>query len=805
MKSAVVNSRGETSGVQVAFWDVTVREQAEEELRKRDARFRRLVESEIIGIIVASLDGRILEANDEFLRIVGYDRRDLEDGRLRWDRITPPEYREQDVQATQALLSTGRADAWEKEYIRKDGSRVPVVLGVTMLDEGGQDCLCYVLDVTQQKQFEAELQAAKETADRANRAKSAFLANMSHEIRTPMNAIIGMTELVLGTQLTSQQRDYLSMVRDSSDTLLHLVNDVLDFSKIEAGRLDLEAIEFSLPDTLSGAVKALAMQAFGRGLELVCRIGRDVPQLVIGDPTRLRQILVNLLGNAVKFTEVGEVVVRADVLTETGDRADVAVTVSDTGIGIPEEKRRRIFDAFEQLDQSMARKYGGTGLGLAISARLAALLGGELTFASRPDRGSEFRLLLPYVVGRGARRELLLPDELANATILVVDENRSSREALGDILSNWGLQATLAHDAASALRCSPCRFAAIDARLLGDDGAPLAEQLVSSGIVERDSVVLMLRPGAHTGVNGTAAYVMKPVDPSQLFDTLVAVATGASLETQVATGRPEEVAATQTGLNILLVEDSLYNQKLAQGVLLKFGHHVTVAETGVQAVNAARLISFDLILMDVQMPEMDGLEATRRIRARERETGDHVPIIAMTAQALRGDRERCLDAGMDDYLSKPVRAADLRNKIDSVCGESRQAEPSASPAPRPRSEALPEDARRVNWTQALDLVGGDVALLRTAAEAFLEECPSLLQAIAQGLESGEPDRVRLAAHSLKNAMSTFGADDAHQLARRFESAARESALDSMGALLPELSDRVELVRQEIADFTAHAE
>jgi len=816
LKSPVRDANGEIAGVQVAFWDVTDREKAEEELRRSDARFRRLVHSDIIGMIVASLDGSVLEANDEFLRIVGYTREDVENGILRWDRITPPEHAANDVEAIHKLKATGRADAWEKEYSRKDGSRVPVVVGVTMLDEGRQTCLCFVLDVTRQKQVEAELQAAKEAADQANQAKSAFLASISHEIRTPMNAVIGMTEFVLDTSLSAEQREYLSMVLDSAESLLDLINDVLDFSKIEADRLDLEEIEFSLRDCVSGAVKALAVQAYERGLELVSHIANTVPNRVLGDPSRLRQILNNLVGNAIKFTEVGEVVVRVAVETEQSDRPTVEFRVIDTGVGIPEDKLPHVFDAFEQLDKSMARKFGGTGLGLAISSRLAELLGGELTCISELGRGSEFTLRLPFTLAddHALQDDFVVPDEMAGASILVIDDNRASREAIEDIVSGWSLKPTLLSDGEAAVQidgpenaAAPFRFCLVDARIRDANGRHLAEALAERGVIPSEGAILMLCPGEpsaeadYEDVESTGPCVMKPINPSELFDTLVAVASGTTINK--VTDDAEQLREPSTRpLEILLVEDSVYNQRLAEGVLTRIGHQVTIAENGRIAVDITRRKRFDVILMDVQMPEMDGLEATRQIRSREDDTAERVPIIAMTAQALKGDREKCLEAGMDDYLAKPVRAAELGEKIAAVAN--------ASPGPVAKTEPASQKRRQpptpclVNWQTALNYVADDSDLLRVVAEAFLEESPQLLDSIRDGLKTSDAARVRIASHSLKNAMRTLGAETVHGLAAELESCARNESLSSAEKLFTKLDALIRDVQSDVAAFLESA-
>ena len=376
MKAPATDAKGKVIGTQTMFWDVTPRVEAEEALQRSTSRFKKLFDANIIGIMLADLSGRVLEANDAYLTLTGYSREDLTSGRLRWDKLTPPEFREFDLRAIESLNRTGVCPPWEKEYIRKDGSRVPVMLGVSMLDNSTSECICFVLDMTKQKRVEEQLLRAKEQADSASQAKSLFLANMSHEIRTPMNAIIGLTELVLDSGLTPSQRDNLTAVAESAEALLSLINHILDFSKIEAGKLELDAVEFSLRTMIAGILKALALEAHRKQLELVGDIRADVPDRLLGDVVKLRQILMNLLGNAIKFTDSGEVVLRVTVSSRDELSLELRFDVIDTGIGIPEDRQHAIFEAFEQVHTSINRKYGGTGLGLSITSKLAQLMGG---------------------------------------------------------------------------------------------------------------------------------------------------------------------------------------------------------------------------------------------------------------------------------------------------------------------------------------------------------------------------------------------------------------------------------------------
>ncbi|MGE3315875.1 MAG: PAS domain S-box protein, partial [Planctomycetaceae bacterium] len=439
LKAPVHDANGNVVGIQGMFWDVSDRRRAEEALRASDARFSSLVRSNVIGILMVHADGGISEANDAFLDLVRYTQEDLEAGRVRWDTMTPPEYAHLDLRAIEQLGASGTCTPWEKELIRKDGTRVHVLNGVAALKGSRDRSLCFVVDISARKEAEAQLKKAKEAADQANRAKSAFVANMSHEIRTPMNAILGMTELVLDTSLTAEQRDYLKVVQDSAESLLSLINDILDFSKVEAGKLEMEEVEFGLRDGIGGTLKALAVTAHQRGLEVVSDISPDVPERIVGDPTRLRQILVNLVGNAIKFTEEGDVVIRVRVESRTHDSVMLHVSVHDTGIGIPEDKRANIFQVFEQLDTSMARKFGGTGLGLAICQRIVELMGGKIWFESTPGEGSTFHVTGRFRVVNGDSAPTFKTDRvtLRGIDVLVVDDNAANRNALAETLNSW--------------------------------------------------------------------------------------------------------------------------------------------------------------------------------------------------------------------------------------------------------------------------------------------------------------------------------------------------------------------------------
>jgi PAS domain S-box-containing protein len=799
-------------GYLAIYRDITERQKAEQTIRDSEARLKTMFNTVQTGIVIIdATDHTIVDANPAALHMIGADRNDVV-GHVCHRFICPAQ------EGNCPITDQGHTvDNRERTLIKAGGQVIPVLKTVTRLSIGGKAHLLEAfVDIS-------ELVDARISAEKANRAKSEFLANMSHEIRTPMNGIIGMTDLVLDTPLTSEQKDYLGTIKRSGYALLELINNILDLSKIESGNLELEAIDFLLQNAVEGAVESLAIKADEKGIELVTHIHPDVPPYLKGDPGKLRQMLINLVGNALKFTETGEIIVQVKVQKLHEKNVQLHFMVADTGIGIPKEKQGLIFDSFQQADGSVTRRHGGTGLGLSITKRLAEMMGGRIWVESVVGEGSTFHFIAMFGISEAKE----IPDwtleriDFEGKRILILDDNATNRQILREMVASWGFMHTETEDGTSALAQIHAVFETgngfdlllLDANMPGMDGFEVAKRIREDERFSSLPIILLTSAGQRGDAAkcrglGIGAYLIKPVKKSELYHTITAVLSdkkkenGADDERRLITRHSLREKTHGQRLNILLAEDDPTNQKVASRMLNRQGHAVTVAETGAQALEKAGESHFDLILMDVQMPMMDGLTATAEIRKQEKEgrmPTKHIPIIAMTAHALKGDKERCLESGMDDYLTKPVKLKLLNRMLEKwghgVGPESTQ-DQDTDKADQQDSAEPEKGVLPIDLTQAMEMAMDDTAFLKDLLQEFVTEMTTQLTILHTDVEKKDAEALKAHAHRLKGSSRTLAAKALADAAYALEMMGKNDDLNGAESALRRLNEEM----QRLKDF-----
>jgi len=795
--SPVRDEKNDLVGFRGIARDVTERKRIEKAVQQESAKLSAMISGMDEGVVFADANNVIFEINDYFCKFVGKER-----GDILGEKIEEFHSRAVIEKILKHISSFRRNPASGPVVMQRPLQGQEVIMRVQPIYRNNQydGVLLNVIDVT-------ELVLARREAEKASRAKSEFLANMSHEIRTPMNGIIGMTQLALGTDLNQEQREYLEMVKLSADSLLALINDILDVSKIEAKKLELEEIDFDLRNTLENVADTLALMAQEKGLELVCHIKPEVPAALKGDPGRLRQIIMNLAGNSIKFTEKGEIVILVELEKESNDSVQLHFTVSDTGVGIPPEKLETIFDSFTQADSSTTRKYGGTGLGLAICKKLVEMMDGHIWVESPADcrlpgkekcrttdhlsesdhksedgLGSAFHFTARFELSQGkvGRIPHLEQFDLSGMQVLIVDDNATNRLVFQEMTASWGLIPTVApggHEALSLVKRAfesgkPYRFVLLDLQMPGMDGFEVAKEIKEGPFGKDLAIILLTSAGqkgdaAHCKELDISGYLTKPVKQSELFDAIL-MALGHQGEGTAPLITRHEIQEARRRLNILLAEDNPVNQMLAVKILEKRGHRVVVASNGKEAIEKLQNSSFDLILMDVQMPEMDGISATRKIRNLKSEIRN-LPIIAMTAHAMKGDREKCLEAGMDNYVTKPIRPEELFEAIEKLTYRSNDRKKKSLLSKK--NDSLSKNI--LDLSKAMEVVGGNKELFQEISNIFLETLPGYMAEINEAIAKSDSNALERAAHSLKGSVGNFGANRALEAVYYLEKLGKE--------------------------------
>ncbi len=795
--------------VVVFFHDVTLEHVQARQLRSHSLFLQQVIDSMATPFFLVDEDRRVRMVNDAFCRLLGHGR-----GEILGQEC--PFHRQGLCEHCPLLEEEGPATLPREAlaFEAREGRVLHLLKSAARLQtpEGALAAVESFVDVTELVQARRQAEAAMRQAHTASQAKSDFLANMSHEIRTPLNAVIGMTGLLLDTELTEEQREYARTIRSSGEALLSIINDILDFSKIEAGQLELEEIDFEPRPLFEEVLDVLGPKAYEKGLELALLISSEVPARLRGDPTRLRQVLLNLAANAVKFTDRGEVSVSVAVAERKDSEVLLEVSVRDTGIGIPADKLDRLFQPFSQADTSATRIYGGTGLGLVISKRLVERMGGRIWVESTPGQGSVFCFTARLGVPEDQSTEASVHYEVLEAEglrALVVDDHATNRHILRKQLENWNMEVVEADNGAVALSLlkaahqagRPFNLALLDYQMPDMDGRSLAQAIQAEFGEEAPTMILLtsvadVAKAKDLAADGLAAYLVKPIKPSSLVETILQAL---GLERARRTGKmrksviTEQLALARARIRkgrVLVVEDNAVNQRVTVKQLEKLGLSADVAADGLEALDAVQRFRYDLVLMDCQMPVLDGYEAARRIRSLEGPAAS-VPIVALTAAATVEDRQRCFAAGMDDYLAKPVRPEDLKRVVVRYLGKEGETERVARPpaeAATQEPEGPPADLEALK-----EMVYGDDEALREIAGLFLEDVQERLEALEHALEADDLDRARREAHTLKGASGNFRAARLRDLSAELEQLARQGRSQEARARLPDLKTEVERV------------
>jgi PAS domain S-box-containing protein len=806
---------GRMIGIRATMQDIGERKRTEEALTQSEQRFRDLFENASDVIYTADFDGNFTSLNQSGERMTGYTHEEALN--LKFSTVVSPETYKLVQEMTRRKLTSHDETTYELEFLKKNGEPLLVEVSSRAIYKDGKPVGIQGIgrDITQRKQVEANLELARDVALESVRLKSEFLANMSHEIRTPMNGVIGMTGLLLDTDLDQEQRDCAETIRSSGEALLTIINDILDFSKMEAGKLQFETLDFLLTNAVEDTVELLAERAHKKKLEFASLIYNDVPTALKGDPGRLRQVLTNLIGNAIKFTERGEVIVRVAKQSETKDDVVVRFMISDTGIGISEAAQTHLFQAFTQADGSTTRKYGGTGLGLAISKQLVELMGGQMGVTSTPGQGSTFWFTAAF--GKQPENAVVRQPQvvsLEKLRVLVVDDNATNRKILSHQLSSWGMIHQEANSGIHALELlrsataegAPYDLAVLDLMMPGMDGFELARTIKSDPRIAGIHLVMLTSfgergHGATAREAGVAAYLTKPVRQSHLFDCLANVisAAAATAERDVTSAEPGPQLLTKHMLResqmsshklILLAEDNIVNQRVAIRQLHKLGYRADAVANGSEAIEALSRISYDLILMDCQMPEMDGYEATTEIRRQEGETR-HIPIVAMTAHALTGDREKCMVAGMDEYITKPVKLEELSRVLELFL---------RTPGTAPGDQAGFNTATLVDVDRMHEMMGDEPGEFQEIANLYLDQMGKSLHKLDAAVASGNHVEVELIAHNCAGTSANCGMNAVAIPFRELETVGRNGCLDGAPAVLAQAH---QLFEQTHACLTRH--